>query len=370
MHRAVTRHAAWLVLLVAVACRSAPPADRPDPNVRGPSSPRAVSAPSTAPPARISGVVAGPSQPLGGAMVYLYGGAHPDLGGPAGLVAGPTAANGEFSVAVEPGTWWLLARRGDPPDWSGFFGGNPLHLVSGDVRTLVLGMARQQAADGDLGPPPPAWGAGLRGNVLDDEAAVAGARVEVFLSLEDLATRQAVGRTSADPRGRFRLSLPPGRYFLVATARADPLANGPLAVGDRFCFHGANPIALAPGTWLDVSLTCARRPTVAPVVAAHRIFVTGAVVDEAHGPAPGLMVGAYPDPSLSGRPSASTSTGDGGRFELELPEPGTYHLVARTTLSGPPLSGQVLGTPGAGGGLTAVTGQRLPSVEIVVRPVP
>jgi hypothetical protein len=366
----MTRHAVWLVLLVAAACRSAPRADRADPSVRGPSSPGPASAPLPAPTARLSGVVAGPDQPLEGATVYLYEGARPDLGGPAGLVAGPTAASGEFSVVVEPGTWWLLARRGDPLEWFGFYGGNPLRLEADDRRTIVLGMARQRAPDADLGPPVPSWGAGLRGVVRDEEGAVPGADIQVFLSAEDIPARQPVGRVSADPRGRFRLSLPPGRYFLVATARADRNATGPLAVGDRYCFHGANPISLAPDTWRDVALACARRPATAPTIAANRILVSGTVLDEAGAPAPGLLIGAYLDASLSGQPSASAPSRDGGRFELELPREGTYHLIARSTLSGPPLSGQLLGAPEDGAGLLVNAGQRIQALVIVVRPVP
>jgi hypothetical protein len=104
------------------------------------------------------------------------------------------------------------------------------------------------------------WAAELRlgGRVFTEEGPLAGARVEVYRSAQDLSSGKPLAVAGAsDSRGRYALSLAPGRYFFAARGRS----------GDRefFAYYGNNPVKVEQdGIWLGFMAHEVKPPLVTP----------------------------------------------------------------------------------------------------------
>jgi len=176
---------------------------------------------------------------------------------------------------------------------------------------------------------PPVAGATVTGVFSMHLAPVAGGVVRAYGTLSDGFPEDGyVGETRTDEYGNFRLSLPPGKYFIVGSAESSS--------GRLFAFPGKNPVSAVLGETSGIGLPA----VVAPPVEGARTesssrpsFVVRATLSGA--PAPGVTVqAARPDaPDLRGPGEASSVTGDDGVATLFLP-PGKYLLSARKRVTG------------------------------------
>ena len=184
-----------------------------------------------------------------------------------------------------------------------------------------------------------AW---LRGRVMDMSARpVAGAEVRAFTSADvrrpaDFAT--PLTRES----GLYRLELPPGRFWLVAVARAGGGLYGPLAPDDR---HSGAPqvVELDPGEELELDFTVMTLKEAALRETRRRrtlVRVSGRILGPDGGAVPMACALADPRPRPAGIPAHVSAWSDaGGNYLLYLPR-GRMHIGA--SLGFPPESGYFL----------------------------
>lgn len=215
------------------------------------------------------------------------------------------------------GNWWGTAREEEA-----------LRKVF-DGRALA-GIGRAKLAP--LLPRPPVGGAWIGGLFTSHRHPVAGGEVLAFLTLEDGFRDEAaaaIARTGDD--GSFRLSVPPGRYFVVGRAES--------SAGALFAFPGRNPVAAGLGETAEVGLPAVvAPPRVATAASRSAQAAIAARVTFGGTPVEGATVQAFraKTPDFRGAGEASSVTGGAGEAILHLP-PGRYHLAAKKRMSGSPL---------------------------------
>ncbi len=182
----------------------------------------------------------------------------------------------------------------------------------------------------------------IQGRVVDDQGRpVAGAVVSAY----DSANVRRPADFASPPTGSdgaYRLVVPPGVYWLVATVRRAGGSAGPLQFGDR---HSGDPVRLK----VQAAAVKERDFTVLDLRSAARryakknedlVTVTGQIVDGQGRPVAGAYVLADRRPQIRDFPQyLSGWTGTDGRFVLYL-RPDTYRLAA--SLAWPPPPGTAL----------------------------
>ena len=188
--------------------------------------------------------------------------------------------------------------------------------------------------------PVPAAPAGVEGRVIFDGLIFGGTRIYAYRSFDDLLAFRplAVSEPSGDD-GKFRMDLPPGSWILVAKRRAAGAGDGPAAVGDHLCYHGSNPIVVAPGGYTHVGFSLVRKDrevVYEPGGDEGSGSIAGTVRYGAN-PLPGADVQLYLDAKDNFRGqvfSSSPTTGKTAQFRIDLLPESTYYVIARKRVSG------------------------------------
>ncbi|TLN23789.1 carboxypeptidase regulatory-like domain-containing protein, partial [bacterium] len=106
----------------------------------------------------------------------------------------------------------------------------------------------------------------------------------------------------------------------------------------------------------------------------YKARIAGRILDPDGKPVEGIRVHAYDHVQMSERPKfVSAKTGPDGRYELNLPEGGTYYLCARDKYGGPPKVGDLFGRFDKGtvepSGVTLSDGENRSDIDIAVHTV-
>jgi hypothetical protein len=171
-----------------------------------------------------------------------------------------------------------------------------------------------------------------------------------------------------DKDGNFILSLPPGKYYIIAKkllTAGEPyihpygrgkiiekvsLTAGPPKQGDFYSYYDQNPIEVKENYYTRIELSC-----VPKIGADDKTFysinsdlaktkVEGLVVDENNKPLSGVYVFLAKNRLLEGKPEyLSNSTKKDGKFTISVNEPGWYHMGARNYLGRPIQAGDMYG---------------------------
>lgn len=320
--------------------------------------------------APVTGKVAIEGAGVAGVQVKAFPLTAMSLSGEAPHVSKVTGPDGLFSVELAPGSYYLLASGNG---WFSYYGRNPLTVPADGLADINLPLVPADA------PPPEiatTMTSGIVGRVLHEGKPVADAIVFVYPDLSAQFKGFGLGMSSpSDEQGRFEAPLPAGSYYLVARVRHGNSLAGPLQAGDLFGYLPANPVTVAEGSVLRVTL---------PVIAvpekvsrhASTLFgqtrISGRIVDRDGRPLAGLTALLYADDTMLNRPlSVSQPTGEDGRFQLSFPTGGTFYLAARNSLGGTPAPGELYGRyQGTGGAAIKVeTGQAVEDLQIVVEAV-
>ncbi len=145
-------------------------------------------------------------------------------------------------------------------------------------------------------------------------------------------------------KGRFRLNLPPGDYYLLARKRERGGQFGPIEIGDYFNFYYGNPIHVTAGQVREVKIETITRLSMLEEDVIDFQGVRGQVVNGAGEAQVGLYVFAYRQPEMTGSPDYfSAPTDQKGLFELSLPDGGPYYLLARQAFGGPAETNELYG---------------------------
>lgn len=148
-----------------------------------------------------------------------------------------------------------------------------------------------------------------------------------------LAVPLAVSK-GTDESGRYRLSLKPGSYYLVAVKATGAPWPFPGKKGDLFCYYLGNPIVVEPGKMTRVGFNMVRVGDPPTAVAGEGAGIAGQVLFEDK-PLGRAYVHVYRDlaTNFRGMGLAAVPTGEDGRFRIKLP-PGSYYVLARKRLGG------------------------------------
>lgn len=183
-----------------------------------------------------------------------------------------------------------------------------------------------------LGACSPKKESGIEGTLLFAERPLAGAQVEVYLRGEKDRGTQPFAVASTGPDGRYRLSLPPGRYFLIGKKK-EAAEDGRVRMLMADC--PANPVQVASGTARVPPFALREMGRDGALVPAPGTALRGRVTTDGK-PVSGAFVYVYTDPDtgLVG-PSygAAARTGEDGSFSVALPA-GRYWLAARHRADG------------------------------------
>lgn len=273
--------------------------------------------------------------------------------------------DGEFRLEAPPGTYLVVARRGDH---IAFFGRNPVRH-SGPTEGVHLPLVTAHV----ITRTPAAAEEGLRGRVLHNGQPIAGARV--FVYLDPARGFRGPGFAVSEPTtadGRFHVALPPGTYFVVARYRPQGWRSGGLAPGDQFGVLSELPLVLPQGEQVDVVIETVEVPSREQMARFHgrKSLLTGRVVNQNGTPLAGFRAALYDNPQMLDQPrTVSEPTGADGEFSLETDLSGTLYLGARENLGGPPALNERVGFYRGpdGAGLTIAPEQQRQGLIIVVQ---
>ena len=148
-----------------------------------------------------------------------------------------------------------------------------------------------------------------------------------------------------DREGRFQISLPAGDYVAVVRKRVNGLNVGPVVAGDnRSEFI---PLKVRDGMTalnLTAPVKVGDNRRLSPQDAASLTGFKGQITDADGRPVEGVRIQVYDHVQMSERPKyVSEKTGPDGRFQMLLPEGGTYYICARDNFGGPPKLGDLYG---------------------------
>ncbi|HDL53764.1 MAG TPA: carboxypeptidase regulatory-like domain-containing protein [Proteobacteria bacterium] len=144
--------------------------------------------------------------------------------------------------------------------------------------------------------------------------------------------------------GRFRASVTPGEYFIIARKRARGGMYGPVEIGDYFNYYPGNPVEVGEGESVGLSIETVTRISQLEEGGSAIPTVEGRILDGDGSPVENVRVFAYPPGKVRGRPMFfSDPSGPDGRFVLPVPEAGAYSLAARQRFGGPAASGEYHG---------------------------
>lgn len=178
------------------------------------------------------------------------------------------------------------------------------------------------------------------------------------------------------PDAKAEIELPPGNYNFVLRMREEGETSGPVLEGDV----KTEPLLVAVEAGKPVSVNLhgfvkkGNQKESFGQQAEYKARIAGHITDADGKAVEGIRVHAYDHVQMSERPKfVSARTGPDGKFELNLPEGGTYYLCARDKYGGPPKVGDLFGRYDKGtvepSGVTVTDGQNLETIDITVHTV-
>ena len=292
--------------------------------------------------------------PVQGAEVQAYVKAGEERSG-VPFLTGATGGDGSFSLALPPGSYYLVVRKslrvdGRERTYKGEYPGNPVTVRGGEPAAGVVVPLAEMSSGGFA----PREGTGVTGAVSAAGRPLPGAYVYAYP--DNVGTVRgpsyvAFSRTGED--GRFRLPLREGPFRIVAREKGGGNETGAMTETGKTGGSEGIAVSLEPGKTRDLGTISLRPPeegkrrrrAAAGGQEGASAEIRGTAVREDGSPAPGVRVMAYADRRMIGRPfSISGATGADGAFVLRLPKPGKYYLGARSEIGGPVSPGEWVGT--------------------------
>jgi hypothetical protein len=292
----------------------------------------------------ISGRVAWHGELIEGLTIRAYKTVADLAAGKAVAASQATATDGTYQLDLPPGRYVLTARdyAGEPEAGRHFsyYNGSPVKVVQGRRTHVGFNLVRIP----QLVASKPGKRSGLKGKVSFQGELLEKSYLYVYKTGEKWFKGPAYFiQPVAD--GNFRLRLPPGDYFLLARKRLKGGQFGPIEIGDYFNYYYGNPVRIKKGETQYIDLeTVSRLSMLEEGEALPFQGVKGQVLGADDQPVAGLHVFAYRNAAMTGTPDYfSPATQTDGRFELSLPETGTWHLLARENFGGPAAEGEQYG---------------------------
>ncbi len=259
-------------------------------------------------------------------------------------VSQPTAQDGTYQLELEPGRYYLTARNfkdnPQPGDYFCYYSGAPIVVPATGFRQVGFNLIKVPQEE----PVKSGKRSGVWGEISFQGQPLERTYLYVYKSTESDFKGPAWFIQPVE-KGTFRMSLPPGDYWLLARKRMKGGQYGPIEIGDYFNFYYGNPLHIEKNELKNIKLeTITRLSMLEEDPAAAFTGIHGSVVDSANRSVAGLRVFAYRSATMTGTPAyISAVTSKDGRFNLAIPEPGNYWLLAREVIGGPAAPGELYG---------------------------
>jgi len=267
-------------------------------------------------------------------------------------VSAITDVKGLYRIPLQPGSYHLVAVRSaaqpwpfkaDPGDLFCYYLGNPIVVEPGRMTRVGFNMVKVGAS------PVPAQGdaSGISGRVLFGDKPLGRAYVYVYRDVSSNFHGMGLAAMPTDDEGRFRVKLPPGRYYVLARKRQGGGMYGPPGKDDYIGYLPGNPVEVRAGALSRFDLETTTRIDLLE----EKYFTEGEsagwfegdVTESAGKPAAGLYVLFYTDEAMSGTPAFVAGPTDAkGHFRVRAAS-GKFHLLARSNLGGPLEAGEWYG---------------------------
>lgn len=175
-------------------------------------------------------------------------------------------------------------------------------------------------------------GSGLAGSVLFQDQPLGNAAIEIYLKADQDRSTLPFATTSADSSGHFRITLPTGRYYLVAKKKVEG-NGGPIRM--LMAASPLNPIELQSGIKEIPPFNLREMGRDGALVAEAGTGVKGRVVHD-NTPVANAFVYVYSEKStgmVGPSYGEAVRTATDGTFTLPLPA-GRFYLAARKRADG------------------------------------
>ncbi|TYO97120.1 hypothetical protein EDC39_11150 [Geothermobacter ehrlichii] len=278
-----------------------------------------------------------------GVRIFAYRQIADITGGEAVAVSTPTALDGTWQLTLPPGRYYMVARsftgRPQAGDYFCYYSGSPVEVVDGHFTNVGFNLIRVP----EERPAKRARVSGIEGEITYQDELLEQVYLYVYRDTKSGFKGPAYNIVPVE-KGRFRLRLPPGEYWLLARKRQQGGRYGPVNIGDWFNYYYGNPVRIEPGMVRHIRLeTITRLSNLEQGEELPFHGVRGRVVGPDGAPAAGLHVFAYRQPQMTGTPAHfSPPTDSVGRFQLRLPA-GRWYLLARQSFGGPAAGGELYG---------------------------
>jgi hypothetical protein len=175
-----------------------------------------------------------------------------------------------------------------------------------------------------------------------------------------------------DAEGKFRTSLPVGRYYISGIKRMSDREIGPPQDGDYiFTSRDAKGIpteyVIEKDKRLNIKIIAKTTPF-SRTLADGASGIAGTIRDQKDNPVENAVVYAYTTKEMTGLPAfTSYSTGKDGKFIITMDKEGGYYLKVRDPYSGgPPLTGDPVGDFGGNDpvAITVITGKITEGMDV------
>lgn len=194
----------------------------------------------------IKGQILFKGSPVEGAFAAAYLNGNDGFHGPPYALSEVTDAFGFFHLPVEPGTYYLIARKRPPGtafygpllkgEFSGYYSHNPVTVRSGKGLMLDIALSEVKRPRG-AGSFAPGRGIVIAGRVsMESGEPAAGVRVVLYVKPEMLG-RPSFISSPADPEGNYTLEVSRVGKFYVAGRST---IGGPPETGDLMGFYSGS----------------------------------------------------------------------------------------------------------------------------------
>ena len=256
----------------------------------------------------------------------------------------PTDQDGLYRLELPAGRYYLTARnyatKPQPGDYFCYYSGAPVTVPQDGFKQVGFNLIQiPEELPAKEGPRSGVWGEiSFQGQPLERTY------LYIYKSTENDFKGPAWFVQPVE-KGSFRMSLPPGDYWLLARKRLKGGQYGPIEIGDYFNFYYGNPLRIQKNELKNIQLeTITRLSMLEEDPDAVFSGISGVVVNSDRQPAAGVRVFAYRSATMTGTPAfISAATDEKGQFKLIIPEAGAYWLLAREAIGGPAATGELYG---------------------------
>ena len=312
----------------------------------------------------IEGRVAWRGQLVEGVRVHAYRAIADIAAGGEVAVSPPVDVDGTYRLELPPGNYYLVARdfEGEPREGGYFcyYSGAPVRVENESFSQVGFNLIRiPEQVDVEQG-----GSSGIEGEITFQDELLE--RCYLYVYTDPERGFKGPGYVIAPvEKGRFRLRLPPGEYWILARKRAAGGRFGPIEIGDYFNFYYGNPVRVGEGEMHSVHIETITRLDMLEKGDAPFRGVSGRILDSEGRPVSGVRVFAYQDQAMTGTPAAmSAPSGEDGLYRLPLSAQGPWYFLARESLGGPAGPDELQGRYQGGAGSGVSLSPENPSLEV------